>query len=226
MTQSAWSASKTVIVGSAATPTIVTTSPLPAATLSVPYLTTLAATGPGPITWEVQSGSSLPAGLTLNATTGVISGTPTTTTGSPFSFNIRAQNGNGWGSAVSFSLTVAAASSNVAASIASLALPTGEVGSAYSYQLVFAGTTPITVATSTLPAGWSCTSGGLLTNSNPGAALDNYQITFTPSNVLGAGDAKTLGLTVNAAPAPAAAPPYRTITDRSGAGPFAKRTLQ
>jgi len=55
----------------------VTTSSLPAMTRQKPYSATLAASaGIAPFTWSISSGS-LPAGLTLNGATGVISGTPT-----------------------------------------------------------------------------------------------------------------------------------------------------
>jgi hypothetical protein len=55
----------------------VTTSSLPLAQVGVAYSTTLAASGgTAPYTWSILSGS-LPAGLSLNASTGVISGTPT-----------------------------------------------------------------------------------------------------------------------------------------------------
>ncbi|MEA4944039.1 MAG: putative Ig domain-containing protein, partial [Propionicimonas sp.] len=55
-------------------PLTITTSSLPAATLGQPYSTTLAATGgTGPYTW---TGTGLPAGLNLNASTGALSGTP------------------------------------------------------------------------------------------------------------------------------------------------------
>ncbi len=55
---------------------IITTS-LPDAQVGVAYSTTLhAAGGTGAISWKISSGS-LPAGLALNAATGVISGTPT-----------------------------------------------------------------------------------------------------------------------------------------------------
>ena len=58
-------------------PLAVSTSSLPAGSQHTPYTTTLAATGAwGVYTWSVSSGS-LPAGLSLNAQTGVISGTPT-----------------------------------------------------------------------------------------------------------------------------------------------------
>jgi len=54
-----------------------------AATLAQGYQTysysqTVVATGFGTLTYSVAAGSSLPAGLTLNASTGLISGTPTT----------------------------------------------------------------------------------------------------------------------------------------------------
>jgi len=58
---------------------ITTTSPLTPASTTTAYSVTFAATGgTSPYTWSVASGSSLPAGLTLAPTTGVLSGTPTT----------------------------------------------------------------------------------------------------------------------------------------------------
>ncbi|RNL78963.1 beta strand repeat-containing protein [Nocardioides marmorisolisilvae] len=56
-------------------PVISTASQLPDATVGTPYTTTLSATPTGG-TWSITYGS-LPLGLTLNASTGVISGTPT-----------------------------------------------------------------------------------------------------------------------------------------------------
>jgi Putative Ig domain/IPT/TIG domain len=57
-------------------PLVITTTSLPGATGGQPYSATLAATGGiTPYTWSASSGS-LPPGLTLNPSTGVISGTP------------------------------------------------------------------------------------------------------------------------------------------------------
>lgn len=59
-------------------PLAITTSSLPRARVDVDYAVTLGATGgQTPYSWSVASGT-LPAGLTLNASTGVISGRPTT----------------------------------------------------------------------------------------------------------------------------------------------------
>jgi lysophospholipase L1-like esterase len=54
-----------------------------------PFLTTLSASGIGLITWSIQSGQ-LPTGLTLNASTGSISGTPTSD--GLYSFTVAATN--------------------------------------------------------------------------------------------------------------------------------------
>jgi hypothetical protein len=67
---------------------ITTTSPLPTGTVGVNYSVTLMATGgSGIYTWAVSVGS-LPAGLSLAAATGVISGQPTTAGTSNFTIQV------------------------------------------------------------------------------------------------------------------------------------------
>lgn len=55
----------------------ITTTNLTNVTVGTSYGQTLAATGSGTITWSIADGSSLPAGLRLNKSTGEITGTPT-----------------------------------------------------------------------------------------------------------------------------------------------------
>ncbi len=64
----------TISENAAAAPTI-TTDTLPNGKVGEAYSHTLTATGTAPITWSIDGG--LPAGLSLNADTGEISGTPT-----------------------------------------------------------------------------------------------------------------------------------------------------
>ncbi len=76
----------TLIINSG--PLVITTVSLPAGTQSVPYSATMsAAGGTPPYTWSLRFGT-LPNGLTLNPSTGVISGTPTASGGTSIEFQI------------------------------------------------------------------------------------------------------------------------------------------
>ncbi|NYF90957.1 beta strand repeat-containing protein [Tunturibacter empetritectus] len=81
-------ASATISLAVTATPLTITTSTLPSGTESTAYSSTLQASGGTPAyTWSISTGS-LPAGLTLAATTGVISGTPSVTGTSSFTATV------------------------------------------------------------------------------------------------------------------------------------------
>jgi len=87
-------------IGSA--PSITTTSPLTSGKVNTSYSITLSSNGTAPFTWAISNGA-LPSGLSLNSSTGVIGGTPTTAGTSTFT----AQASNGWGTAnVTLSMTV------------------------------------------------------------------------------------------------------------------------
>ncbi|XUW99840.1 MAG: putative Ig domain-containing protein [Dehalogenimonas sp.] len=81
--------SQVLTIRVAAAPALqITTTTLANATLNTPYTATVAATGGvAPLTFAVTAGT-LPAGLTLNVNTGVISGTPTATGDSSFTVTV------------------------------------------------------------------------------------------------------------------------------------------
>jgi len=71
------SVSLSLVVAAAAPPALTISASLPAGTANTAYSSPVSATGGTPAyTWSITAGS-LPAGLTLDATTGIISGTPT-----------------------------------------------------------------------------------------------------------------------------------------------------
>jgi large repetitive protein len=80
-------ASKTVTVTIVALPTLTFAVPV-AGQVGVPYSTSFDVTGGTlPLTWSIASGS-LPPGLALNTSTGILSGTPTTVGSSAFTVSV------------------------------------------------------------------------------------------------------------------------------------------
>jgi hypothetical protein len=110
--------------------------------------------GNSPYTWSVVSGQ-LPPGLSVAATTGVVSGTPTSA--GNYSFGIKVtDSGLSVQSAtttVSLPVVTAPPAAPTAVAITSSSLPSGTIGSAYSTTLQASG--------GTAPYAWSITSGGL-----------------------------------------------------------------
>jgi hypothetical protein len=99
---------------------IIVSGTAPAGTEGVAYSYTFSASGGdgGPYTWSLASGS-LPAGLTLNTSTGEVSGTPTTPGAS--AFVMRATDGDGAsGDSAPQSITVAAETDPLWASVLAL----------------------------------------------------------------------------------------------------------
>ncbi|MBS0591014.1 MAG: Ig-like domain repeat protein [Proteobacteria bacterium] len=104
--------------------------------------------GAAPYTWALASGSALPPGLTLIATTGAITGTSTQTTATPTTFSIVARDANGASATQNYAITIAAAATST--SLVS-SLP---AGSAFGQSVTFAATVANTSIGSTpTPAG-------------------------------------------------------------------------
>jgi Putative Ig domain len=183
-----------VVQGSA--PTVITTS-LPSGTLNVPYSTTLAASGGiQPYTWSIVAGTgNLPSGLSLNSSTGVISGTPTAT--GTRSFTARVTDANSMTATQTLSITITAG-----VSIATTTLPEGEQNVAYSTTLAASGgTQPYTwsITTGTLPSGLSLNSGtGVISGTPTVSGTSNFTVQVTDTN--SQSGTKGLSITIAAPP--------------------------
>ena len=84
-----WSAILATFSGSTVTLPVITTSTLPNATVGTAYSSTVTATGgTASYTWTIASGA-LPAGLSLNAASGIIAGTPSGTGTASFTIQVK-----------------------------------------------------------------------------------------------------------------------------------------
>ncbi len=128
---------------SSTTPAILTVQQAPtitsAATTSFSVNTagsfTATATGSPAPTFSVTAGT-FPPWASLNATTGVISGTPTNNTGSPFTFTLQASNGVNPAATQSFTLTVQNGAAIATAPVNATVSPGGTA----SFSVVASGT--------------------------------------------------------------------------------------
>jgi uncharacterized repeat protein (TIGR03803 family) len=175
------SGTTTITIGGAAALTILTPPTLPTAYTNAPYSQAIAVSGGvQPYTFSVSTGS-LPAGLSLNASTGVISGTPVTTGISTFTIKVTDSNASGAATATAnFDLTVLQK-----LALTNTALPDGRIGTAYSQQLDATGGTPpytFSVAkNSAMPAGLSLSASGLVSGTPTVAAANTFAVTVTDS---------------------------------------------
>jgi predicted extracellular nuclease len=88
---------------------ITTASPLPSALVNVPYSQTFAASGAsGTPVWALAAGSTLPFDFAISSA-GVLTGTATSTAGSPFTFTVQVTDASNTTTSKQFELTVNAA---------------------------------------------------------------------------------------------------------------------
>lgn len=180
-------ASANLSISVSAPPLSVKTNSLAAGTLGTAYSATLQATGGiTPYSWAVVTGS-LPQGLSLNASTGLISGTPTGSQTGAISFTVQVTDsetgtGNPKTATAVLSITISAAP----LSVTTKSLPTGVAGSLYPSATLQAagGVQPYSwaVTTGSLPAGLTLNAGtGAITGSPTTAGVSNFTVTVTDS---------------------------------------------
>ncbi len=129
---------------------ITTSSPLPNGTVGTAYSQTLAATGgTQPYTWSVLSGA-LPPGISLGASSGALTGTPSSA--GTFNFTVQVGDKNNLKASKPFAITVAGAAGTLTITTGSV-LVNGLAGAAYSQALSASG--------GKQPYTWSITAGAL-----------------------------------------------------------------
>ena len=140
--------------------------------------------------------SGLPEGLSLNATTGAISGSPTIS--KTYVVALKGANGGGLGAPSSLVIDIAPAAN--APAITSAAAASGQIGVAFTYQIV--ATNPPILSygvTGTLPSGLELnTATGALTGT-PSADPRSYLVQLTATNA--GGTSLPQPLAINVAPA-------------------------
>jgi hypothetical protein len=141
---------------------------------------------------------NLPSGVTLNATTGVLSGTPAAGTGGSYPLTLTAENGISPNATQTFTLTV-----NQVPAITSASSTSFQVGAAGTFTVTATGyPAPTFSQTGTLPSGVTFnTSTGVLSGTPVAGTGASYSLTFTATNSAGSSTPQTFTLTVDQAPA-------------------------
>jgi uncharacterized protein YhjY with autotransporter beta-barrel domain len=204
----------------------VTPPSLPNGTQGTAYSQTVSASGGnGSYTFAVSTGT-LPTGLTLNGSTGVISGTPTI--GGSYSFTIMATDTAGNNGSQAYTVNIGTSSLTVNP----LSLPAGTQNVAYSQTVSATGGTgpyTFTISAGALPTGLSLNgSTGVISGTPTGSGSSSF--TVRALDTLGnfgtrayAVNIGTASLTINPAslPAAVAGKPYsQTVVASGGTAPY------
>jgi len=180
--------------GNAPSPVDITTTSLADGQIGVAYSQTLQATGgTTPYTWSILSGS-LPAGLSLNSSTGEISGTPTTAGTSNFTARVTDAGSQTDDQALSIAIPADLV-------VTTSSLPDGQIGVAYSQSLAASGgKTPYSwsLDAGTLPAGLSLSSGGVISGTPTTAGTSNFTVKVTDSQTPADTATKALSIAIPA----------------------------
>jgi hypothetical protein len=183
----------TLTVTTPATPLTITTSSLPGASAGQAYTATLTASGgTTPYTWR---GTSLPSWLTLNASSGALSGTPPA--GGSFTISVQVTDSTtptAKSASRSFTVTVTALSITTASP-----LPAGTAGTAYNSTTLAAtgGTQPYTwVILSGNTDGLSLDPTGVISGTPQAAGSFNFTVQVTDN--AGLQGSKAFALTISA----------------------------
>jgi hypothetical protein len=157
---------------------VITTTSLPNGQVNVSYSAALTAVGgTSPYTWSLSSGA-LPTGLSLNASTGAIIGTPSVTaTATPLIFKVT----DASSPALTQTIRLALSISPAALVITTTSLPNGEITMPYNATLAATGgTTPYTwkLTGGTLPTGLTLNPATGAITGTPTTPVTSTPVTF------------------------------------------------
>ncbi len=186
---------------------------LPSGSVGTAYSIPLQASGGTPAyAWSITSGS-LPSGLGLSASSGVISGTPTANggviSGTPtangtFNFTIGVADSSNPAGATSTPASITVGSSQLA--ITSSTLSSGTVGTAYSTLLQASGGTPAytwSIMSGSLPAGLTlAATSGVISGTPATAGTSQFTAAVTDNSNPAQTQLATISLTVSGAQQP------------------------
>ena len=195
----------------------------PGGEVGVSYSDQLTVTGgTSPFTWSVSTGS-LPGGVTLNASTGLLSGTPTTA--GTYSFTVKVTDSSGLSSTEPVTLTVIPGPS-----LSFPAPPAGWTNTVYGDTLTESGgTSPFTwsVSSGSLPAGISLSPDGNLSGTPTATGTSSFTVKVTDANGQSATEATSISVsagvstTFSAPPsAPVGGAYSDTLTATGGTAPY------
>jgi hypothetical protein len=183
---------------------VITSATSASGTVGVPFSYSITASN-SPTSYSVDG--TLFAGLTLNTSTGVISGTPTAAVTSNVTIN--ATNAAGTGSAV-LALTI----NPPAPAITSATSASGTVGAAFSYSITASNSPTSYSVAGSLPAGLALnTSSGVISGTPTAAVTSN--VTVNATNAGGTGSA-ALSITIAQQVQQGAKPAITSATSASG----------
>ncbi|MEP6957207.1 MAG: putative Ig domain-containing protein [Nitrospirota bacterium] len=197
---------KTLALTISAIPLSITTTSLPQATANQNYSAQLAASGgTGAYTWGFAGGSpALPTGLTLDASSGAITGLPTGTSNQNITFTVTDQTPPTPQTATkTLQLIVGAAPPTL--TITTSSLPPGTVLQSYSATLADTGGTGAhtwDLASGSLPLGLSLSAAGVITGTPTTAGTSSPTFRVRDSGTPQQTATKQLSMTINLPTAP------------------------
>jgi hypothetical protein len=191
------------VVASLPTPPTISTADNTSFTVGTLGTFTVTATGDSPITLSIPT-NSLPQGVSFTDNgggSGTLTGTPVSTTLSPWHFDITASNGISPNYVQHFTLTILPSGGPQAPHITSSNNTTFTAGTAGSFNVTASGTTPITfsISSGTLPSGVTLTANGSAAAtlaSTTATVAGSYSFTIRASNGTTPNDDQPFSLTV------------------------------